>query len=194
MMLLKELAMKGKLVVVNIHQPSSDLFKLFDQLVVLDKGGYPVYSGNPVEGIMYFKQLADRVDASESECASCGNTDPDEILQIIEERDINEFGEFSNTRKTSPREWYQKYIENIQSRREFVFEKKSHSSQPVQDPGPVQTIPDLFQTEFPLKTGGPAIPFHLPAGSAAAGSDPGVFYKVYQRDRNGAPCLSFQPE
>ena len=55
MMLLKELAMKGKLVVVNIHQPSSDLFKLFDQLVVLDKGGYPAYAGNPVEGIIYFK-------------------------------------------------------------------------------------------------------------------------------------------
>ena len=125
MMLLKELAMKGKLVVVNIHQPSSDLFKLFDQLVVLDKGGYPVFSGNPVEGIIYFKQLADRVDASESECASCGNTDPDEILQIIEERDINEFGEFSSERKTSPREWYQKYMDNIQSAREYVFEKKA---------------------------------------------------------------------
>jgi len=124
-MLLKELAMKGKLVVVNIHQPSSDLFKLFDQLVVLDKGGYPVYSGNPVEGIMYFKKLADRVDASESECVACGNTDPDEILQIIEERDINEFGEFSNKRKTSPREWYQKYIDNLQSRREFVFEMRA---------------------------------------------------------------------
>jgi ABC-type multidrug transport system ATPase subunit len=125
MMLLKELGMKGKLVVVNIHQPSSDLFKLFDQLIVLDKGGYPVFSGNPVEGIMYFKRLADRVDASESECASCGNTDPDEIFQIIEERDINEFGEFSNTRKTSPVEWYRKYMENIQSTRAFVFEKKA---------------------------------------------------------------------
>jgi energy-coupling factor transporter ATP-binding protein EcfA2 len=138
MLLLKELAMKGKLVVVNIHQPSSDLFKLFDKLVVLDKGGYPVFSGNPVEGIMYFKQLADRVDASESECAACGNTDPDEILQIIEERDINEFGEFSNTRKTSPKEWYQKYIDNIQSRREFVFEKKTV-------PARLFKIPDRFR-------------------------------------------------
>jgi ABC-type multidrug transport system ATPase subunit len=125
MMLLKELAMKGKLVVVNIHQPSSDLFKLFDHLVVLDKGGYPVFSGNPVEGIIYFKRLADRVDACESECASCGNTNPDEILQIIEERDINEFGEFSGKRKTSPQEWYEKFMENIQSKRSFTFEKTS---------------------------------------------------------------------
>jgi len=138
MMLLKELAMKGKLVVINIHQPSSDLFKLFDQLVVLDKGGYPAYVGNPVEGIIYFKQLADRVDASESECISCGNTDPDEILQIIEERDINEFGEFSNKRKTSPREWNQKYIENIQSKQEFVFEKKAI-------PASLFKIPDRFK-------------------------------------------------
>jgi ABC-type multidrug transport system ATPase subunit len=138
MMLLKELAMKGKLVVVNIHQPSSDLFKLLDQLVVLDKGGYPVYAGNPVEGIIYFKQLADRVDASESECVSCGNTDPDEILQIIEERDINEFGEFSNQRKKTPREWYHKYIENIQSKREFVFEKTAI-------PDSLFKIPDRFR-------------------------------------------------
>ena len=138
MMLLKELAMKGKLVVVNIHQPSSDLFKLLDQLVVLDKGGYPVYAGNPVEGIIYFKQLADRVDASESECVSCGNTDPDEILQIIEERDINEFGEFSNQRKKTPREWYRKYIENIQSKRELVFEKTAI-------PDSLFKIPDRFR-------------------------------------------------
>ncbi len=138
MLLLKELAMKGKLVMVNIHQPSSDLFKLFDQLVVLDKGGYPVYAGNPIEGIIYFKQLADRVDAGESECVSCGNTDPDEIFQIIEERDINEFGEFSNRRKTSPREWYEKYIQNIQSKREFVFERSDI-------PTSLFKIPDRFR-------------------------------------------------
>lgn len=138
MMLLKELAMKGKLVLLNIHQPSSDLFKLLDQLVVLDKGGYPVYAGNPVEGIIYFKQLADRADASESECAYCGNTDPDEILQIIEERDINEFGEFSNRRKITPREWYHKYTENIQSRRAFKFERKAI-------PDRLFKVPDSFK-------------------------------------------------
>lgn len=115
MILLKEQAMKGKLVMVNIHQPSSDLFKMLDHLLVLDRGGYPVYSGNPVEGIYYFKELASRVDAGESECPACGNTNPEEILQVIEERDVNEFGEFTRDRKTSPEEWYRHYRTRIQS-------------------------------------------------------------------------------
>jgi len=123
MLLLKEQAMKGKLVMVNIHQPSSDLFKLFDHLIVLDKGGYPIYSGNPVEGIMYFKRLADRVDAGESECDTCGNTNPEEILQIIEDRDVDEYGEFTRQRKTSAIEWYNYYLERIQSKLKFSADK-----------------------------------------------------------------------
>jgi ABC-type multidrug transport system ATPase subunit len=55
--LLKELALKGKLVFVVIHQPSSDIFKMFDKLLLLDVGGYPIYYGNPVESILYFKQI-----------------------------------------------------------------------------------------------------------------------------------------
>lgn len=120
MYLLKEQAVKGKLVIVNIHQPSSDLFKLFDRLIVLDKGGYPVYMGNPVEAIVYFKQMTERVDALESECPSCGNINPDEILQIIEARDVNESGEFIQKRKILPSGWYQMYINNIQSK--LIFE------------------------------------------------------------------------
>lgn len=53
--LLKELALKGKLIFVVIHQPSSDIFKMFDKLLILDQGGYPIYNGNPVDAIMYFK-------------------------------------------------------------------------------------------------------------------------------------------
>ena len=56
--LLKEQTYKGKLVVVNIHQPSSDVYKLFDRLWLLDKGGYPVYDGNPIDAITYFKRAA----------------------------------------------------------------------------------------------------------------------------------------
>jgi len=121
--LLKEQALKGKLVMANIHQPSSELFKQFDHLLVLDRGGYPVYSGNPIEGISYFKKLAERVDAMESECGICGLTNPDEILQIIEARDVNEVGEFTSQRKTTPEDWYSHYREEIESGKEYSSEK-----------------------------------------------------------------------
>jgi ABC-type multidrug transport system ATPase subunit len=121
--LLKEQALSGKLVLANIHQPSSDLFRQFDHLLVLDRGGYPVYSGNPIEGISYFKRLAGRVDAEESECVTCGNTNPDDILQVIEARDVDEYGEFTSQRRTSPEEWYNYYKDNIESGKEFSSEK-----------------------------------------------------------------------
>jgi ABC-type multidrug transport system ATPase subunit len=123
--LLKEQALKGKLVFSTIHQPSSELFKQFDHLLVLDRGGYPVYSGNPIDGITYFKQLAERVDASESECAVCGNTNPDDILNVIEARDVDEYGAFASRRKTSPSEWYQHYQEKIESKMELDLEKST---------------------------------------------------------------------
>jgi len=121
--LLKDQALRGKLVLANIHQPSSDLFKQFDHLLVLDRGGFPVYSGNPIEGIAYFKRLAARVDAAESECVICGNTNPDDILQVIEARDVNEYGEFTTDRKTTPAEWYNHYKEELESKMEFKSKK-----------------------------------------------------------------------
>ena len=36
MLLLKEQALKGRLVIVNIHQPYSDIYKLFDIYNILD--------------------------------------------------------------------------------------------------------------------------------------------------------------
>ncbi len=54
--LLRELALKGKLVFVVIHQPSSEIYKMFDKIIFLDIGGYMIYYGNPVEAVMYFKK------------------------------------------------------------------------------------------------------------------------------------------
>jgi len=82
---------------------------------VLDRGGYTIYSGNPVEGITYFKQLAEHVDAGEGECSICGNTNPDDILHIVEARDVNEYGEFTSQRKTTPQQWYELYKDKIES-------------------------------------------------------------------------------
>ena len=110
--LLKQLTLKGKLVFVVIHQPSSDIFKLFDRLIILDKGGYPIYNGDPVESVIYFKTETLHVNNNESECTTCGNVNPEQVFNIIESKVVDEFGNQTNERKTSPQEWYKKYTEN----------------------------------------------------------------------------------
>ncbi len=116
MLLLKDLARKGKLVIAIIHQPSSDIFKLFDKLWILDKGGYPIYNGNPVDAVVYFKTMSTQVNAAESECPRCGNVIPEQILQIIEAREINDDGSTTRKRRVQPHVWYSKYLENIEPR------------------------------------------------------------------------------
>ena len=116
MNLLKQQAHKGKLVIANIHQPSSEVFKLFDKLWVLDKGGYPIYQGNPVDAIVYFKTITSLVNAAESECSCCGTINPDLILKIVEEKEIDEYGKETHLRKTKPETWYFRYQENIEKK------------------------------------------------------------------------------
>ena len=108
--LLKEQTLKGKLIVVNIHQPSSDVYKLFDRLWLLDKGGYPVFDGNPIDAVTYFKEAANYADAETSACPTCGNVNPEIVLNIIDEKALNSSGELSDERKTTPQEWHELYL------------------------------------------------------------------------------------
>ncbi len=103
--LLKELTFKGKLVFVVIHQPSSDIFKMFDRLLILDTGGYLIYNGNPIDSIMYFKSKVQAADWNESECPTCGNVNPEQVFNIVETSVLDEFGKLTHTRKITPREW-----------------------------------------------------------------------------------------
>lgn len=115
--LLKELALKGKLIFVVIHQPSSDIFKRFDRLVVLDNGGYIIYNGNPVESISYFKSCIRQANWNDSECSVCGNVNPEQIFNIVESQVVDEYGNLTQTRKTNPAEWNDFYKN---------YEKKTH--------------------------------------------------------------------
>ncbi len=112
--LLKELALKGKLIFVVIHQPSSDIFKMFDKLIILDVGGYPIYIGNPVDGIVYFKKIVQHVNSDESECIQCGNVNPEQIFNIIEAKVVDEYGEATENRKISATEFNDFYKEQIE--------------------------------------------------------------------------------
>ena len=116
--LLKEQTLKGKLIVVNIHQPSSDVYKLFDRLWLLDKGGYPVFDGNPIDAVIYFKEAANYADAETSACPTCGNVNPEIVLNIIDEKALNSSGELSDERKTTPQEWHELYLKHQEKKRQ----------------------------------------------------------------------------
>ena len=113
--LLKELTLRGKLIFVVIHQPSSEIFKMFDKLIILDTGGYLIYNGNPVDAIIYFKQMVQQANAVESECPTCGNVNPEQIFNIIESKILDEYGNQTNKRKIPPKDWYKKYNQHLES-------------------------------------------------------------------------------
>jgi ABC transport system ATP-binding/permease protein len=111
--LLRELALKGKLIFVVIHQPSSDIYKMFDKMIILDTGGYQIYYGNPVEGVMYFKRMDAQINSEVGECQTCGNVNPELLFNIIEAHVVDEFGNYTNTRKVSPEKWEENYQNNF---------------------------------------------------------------------------------
>jgi ABC-type multidrug transport system ATPase subunit len=105
--LLKELSLRGKMIFVVIHQPSSDIFKMFDTLIILDVGGFQIYYGNPLESVNYFQDVVNAANKTPGACPECGNINPEQVFNIIETRIVNEFGRFTHTRKISPGQWYQ---------------------------------------------------------------------------------------
>jgi ABC-type multidrug transport system ATPase subunit len=126
--LLKELSLKGKLVFAVIHQPSSDIFKMFDKLVILDAGGYQIYYGNPVDAIVYFKKSIDMVNSDEGECHECGNVNPEQIFNIIETKVINEYGHFTNERKINAQQWNDIYKQNYKAFNVSPSKDQPHST------------------------------------------------------------------
>ena len=121
MNLLKEQTDRGKLIIINIHQPSSDLYKMFDKIMIIDKGGYQIFYGNPSEAIVYFKTKASYANAHEDQCISCGNVNSDQLLQIIEAKVINENGKHTHIRKISPHEWAQRFQEWIRHTKPVTY-------------------------------------------------------------------------
>ena len=123
--LLKELALKGRLVFVVIHQPSSDIFKLFDRLLLMDQEGHPVYYGDPVDSVVYFKRVTGQVNSDVGQCAACGNVNPEQIFNILEAKLVDEYGNETDQRRISPEAWNEVFRAQMDSRTAEVPDERT---------------------------------------------------------------------
>lgn len=133
--LLKELALKGKLIYVVIHQPSSEIFKMFDRLMILDTGGYLIYSGDPVNSVIYFKTRSHHANWNESECHICGNVNTEQVFNIVEANILDEYGNLTSTRKRRPQDWENHYKEYLVS---------SENTQNIITPIETKIVPEIL--------------------------------------------------
>lgn len=148
MNLLHEQAFKGRLVFINIHQPSSNLYKMFDKIIFMDKGGYQIYYGNPSEAVVYFKTKSRHANAGEDQCPKCGNVDADQVLQIIEAKIVNEYGKPSRNRKVSPAEWYRQFKEYRGKEKQKVPKKEELPANSFNIPGRLKQIRIFFTRDI----------------------------------------------
>ncbi len=131
--LLHELTLRGKLVLTVIHQPSSEIFKSFDRVLLLDLQGHLVFYGNPIESIVHFKTLEAQINSDIAECPSCGTVNPETLFNILETRVVDEYGRYTETRKVSPVEWAEAFRRTANA--EGVPEESSPPYSSLRRPG-----------------------------------------------------------
>ncbi|MEM9895082.1 MAG: ATP-binding cassette domain-containing protein [Bacteroidota bacterium] len=136
--LLKELSLRGKMVFVVIHQPSSEIFKMFDKLLILDKGGFEIYYGDPVKAVTYFKGIVEMIDRDQSACIECGNVNPEQIFNIIEMKVVDEYGRFTSKRKYTPQQWFEHFRQHDQIQK--ASEESEIPAKTLNIPGRLQQI------------------------------------------------------
>ena len=152
MLLLKQQARKGKLFIVNIHQPSSAIFKLFDKLWIMDKGGRPIYTGNPLDAFSYFKNEVQHLTADECECDTSGNVNPEQVLEIIETKMIDSSGRFTSQRRFSPEHWYKLYQDHKLKEKKPAAALPTHLPDKATDkPGLLKQFVIYFKRNFRIK-------------------------------------------
>ena len=125
--LLGELRDQGKIVISTIHQPNASIFKSFDKVLLMDKGGVQVYFGDAAAAFDYFdEELLQLEDPALTEKLTLKM--PDFFFDLVEYRDASE------ARVFDPDYWDKKY-------RDFSFlQALTWDNSPVQnEEGPSQS-------------------------------------------------------
>ena len=87
---LKKITRLNKIVIINIHQPSTAMYKKFDQVIVFNEYGNNIYTNKSSEVLKIFKLVKTEdtylfnsdEDKDELECVKCDKSDPELLLEI----------------------------------------------------------------------------------------------------------------
>jgi ABC-type multidrug transport system ATPase subunit/CRP-like cAMP-binding protein len=82
---LRDIADMGKMVIVVLHQPGSEIFTIFDRIIFLDQGGKLVFTGSPLESLTYMKEAVN--EPTPTVCSACGSCRPEQLFDILEKTD-----------------------------------------------------------------------------------------------------------
>lgn len=146
--LLKELALKGRMVFVVIHQPSSEIFKLFDRLLLMDQEGHPVYYGDPVDAVVYFKKVTGQINSEVGQCEACGNVNPEQIFNILEARIVDEYGNETDQRRIGPEAWNEVFRAQMEVRSALVPDGTAVPKSTFKAPGQLQQMRVYFKRDM----------------------------------------------
>ncbi len=104
---LREQAMKGKLIIASSTPPLLFNVKEFDSVWLFDREGYPIYNGKPDALHSYFCSQA-KITKEDSAIVTS-----QEIWQIINRKEIEPGREYTNKREISPKGWFELYNQKI---------------------------------------------------------------------------------
>lgn len=149
--LLKELALKGRIIFTVIHQPSSDIFKLFDRLLLMDQEGNPVYYGDPVDAVVYFRKVTGLADSETGQCETCGNVNPEQIFNILEARIVDEYGKETDQRRISPDAWNEVFRAQMEVRVAQVPKETRIPRSTFKAPGKLRQMAVFFKRDVLAK-------------------------------------------
>ena len=80
--LLRELSNRGKIVLLVIHQPSSSIYRMFNSVSILLKGGRQAFSGRSMEAIKLFSRVSGDL-PEDVECGKCRQLNPEFLMKSL---------------------------------------------------------------------------------------------------------------
>ena len=124
------------------------MFKLFDRLLLMDQEGHPVYYGDPVDAVVYFKKVTGQVNSDVGQCQACGNVNPEQIFNILEARLVDEYGNETDQRRISPEAWNEVFRAQMEVRVAQVPDERSVPKSTFAIPDKVRQLKVYFKRDL----------------------------------------------